>query len=113
MTPQNLILSHNYNPLLGTGKIEINGQDINYFKFLQPKETVSSVFYFNFLSFDNNDYESRKKSTLKTRIVKLSGFYQLGCNSNVRISKSMTLMCVNSQKREIPNFNVCMESVQD
>lgn len=26
---------------LGTGMIEINGRDINYFEFLQPKETVS------------------------------------------------------------------------
>lgn len=35
--------------LSGTGKIEINGQDINYFQFVQPKETVSFSFSFVFL----------------------------------------------------------------
>lgn len=34
---------------LGTGKIEINGQDINFFDHIAPKETVSAVFSFNFM----------------------------------------------------------------
>lgn len=53
---------------LGTGKIEINEKDINYFQFLQPKETVSDFF----LSFFFKEFSiGSRKIGLKVKHIEL------------------------------------------
>lgn len=51
----------------GTGIVEINGKDINYFQYTQPKETVcfcfnhfSNSFDLNFLKKGSNDLHTKK-----------------------------------------------------